>query len=186
MKTPSQSSPLDNLMVRARQYAEFCLRSSGRMSLTLLLVGTDGPMVLELDKMTGERDKNNFVNMARLACIAYNATACVIAMEAWETTIKPGEPLDLTVPPSQAIDRHEVVSLIGEDHKQRKHQSLGIVRNNNGSIAGLSESEIKTVDYGAEDNTGGRFTHIMPRKVPVTAIQALAKTMLEEAFIKTT
>ncbi len=180
MNPPSQLKTLADLMVQANHYAEFCLRNSGSLPPTLFLIGTAGPLMLLPESLTNERDKDNFATAARLLCIAHNATACVMALEAWLKTTAPGEPLDLTEPPSEAMDRQEVVVLMGEDRSDQRHQFLSIIRSDNGKFFGLNEASIAT-----PDNLTGRFAHILPPKVPDQDTQAIAQTMLKVAGIKT-
>ena len=174
MKAPALLKTLDDLMNQARHYAEFCLRKSGTMAPTLFLIGADGPMMFMPDQMTDESDKDNFANAARLVCIAHNASACVMALEAWLKLAKPDEPLDLTEPPSEAIDRQEVIVLMGEDRSAQRQQFLTIVRSDNGRFFNLTEAEVPT-----PDNMTGRFAYILPSKAPDQEMQLLAKTMLK-------
>lgn len=48
------------------------------------------------------------------------ATVCIMAMEAWMKTAKPGEKFDMTEAPSEVFDRQEVVVLMGEDQAGQK------------------------------------------------------------------
>lgn len=179
MKAPAQLKTLDDLMNQARHYAEFCLRKSGNMAPTLFLIGADGPMMFMPDQMTDESDKDNFANTARLVCIAHNASACVMALEAWLKLTKPDEPLDLTEPPSEAIDRQEVIVLMGEDRSAQRQQFLTIVRSDNGRFFNLTEAEVPT-----PDSMTGRFAYILPAKAPDQEMQLLAKTMLKDRRAK--
>jgi hypothetical protein len=181
MKAPAQLKTLDDLMVQAGHYAEFCLRNSGTMSPTLFLVGTDGPMMLIPQAMADERDKDNFANAARLVCIAHNASACVMALEAWLKTANPGEPLDVTEPPSEAIDRQEVVVLMGENRARQRQQFLSIIRSDNGKFFNLAEADIPH-----PDTMTGRFAQILPPKTPDPEMQALAQAMLKVIGARTT
>ena len=99
-------------MAQAGHYAEFCMRNSGKMAPTLFLVGADGPLMFVPTSLADENEKDAFATTARLMCIAHAATVCVMAMEAWMKTAKPGEKLDTTEPPSEAFDRQEVVVLM--------------------------------------------------------------------------
>lgn len=180
MKAPNQLKTLDDLMTKAGEYAEFCLRKSGAMAPALFLIGVDGPMVFVPDRMADANDKDNFANMARLVCIAYNASACVMVLEAWLKLAKPGENLDLTEPPSEAFDRQEVIVIVGEDRSAQRQQFLSIVRSGNGRFFNLTEAEVP-----APDNMTGRFANILPPNVPDEEMQTLAKTMLTVRGSKT-
>ena len=179
MKAPDQLKTLDDLLAQAAHYADFCLRRSGRMQLTLFLIGDDGPLMLMPESLADEQAKDEFANVARMVCIAHNASACVMAMEAWLKTAKPGEPLDLTEPPSEAFDREEIVALMGEDRTRQHQQLFTIVRSGNGKYFGLTPNEIPQAD-----NMTGRFAHILPPVAPDKETQLLAKTILKVRGLK--
>ena len=50
------------------------------------------------EKLASDQDKDEFATTARLICIAHNAAACVMALEAWMKTAQPDEKLDTTEP----------------------------------------------------------------------------------------
>jgi hypothetical protein len=180
MKAPLQLKTLDDLMAQAGHYAEFCLRNSGSMAPTLFLIGNGGPMMFIPETMADEKDKDDFANLARLTCIAHNATACVMALEAWLKMAKPGENLDLTEPPSEAFDRKEVVALIGEARSRHRQELLTIIRSDNGKFFGLTAAGVP-----APDSMTGRFANILPPKAPDQEMQALAKIILKVRGLKT-
>ena len=180
MKAPAQLKTLDDLLAQANHYAEFCLRNSGQMTPTMFLIGDHGPLMLMPESLANEQEKDTFADMARLTCIAHNASACVMAMEAWLKTAKPGEPFDLTEPPSEAFDRQEVVVLMGEDRNRQRQQFLSIVRSDNGKFFGLT-----TADVPVPDKMTGRFANILPPNAPDQEMQLLAKTMLKVRGSKT-
>lgn len=64
--------------------------------------------------MGDERAKDHFANSAALICIAHDASAVVVILEAWIKVAAPGDTLDLTERPSEALDRREVVVLSGK------------------------------------------------------------------------
>jgi hypothetical protein len=174
MKPPAQLKSLDDLMAQAGHYAEFCFRNSGRMAPTCFLLCADGPMMFMPETMINEQDKDNFANTARLICIAHAATACVMALEAWMKMAKPGETLDVTELPSEAIDRLEVVTLMGEDRNRQRQRILRIVRSDNGKFFSLAEAE-----FPVADQMTGRFAQILPPTIPDQEMQMLAKAMLK-------
>ena len=153
--------------MQAAHYAEFCMRNSGSMPATLFLIGNDGPMMFMPENLRDDEAKDEFADNARLICISHNASACVMAMEAWMKLAKPGEKLDTTEMPSEAFDRQEVIVLMGEDRTRQKQQFLHIVRSSNGKFFGLNESEMPTVD-----NVEGRFAGILPDQIPDANMQA--------------
>jgi len=179
MKAPPQLKTLADLMAQAGHYAEFCMRRSGTVSPTLFLIGTDGPMMFQPPTLANEQDKDDFANAARLVCIAHNASACVMTLEAWLKTAQPGEELDLTEPPSEAMDRQEVIVLMGEDRSGQRQQFLSIIRSDNGKFFGFNEAAIPT-----PDTMTGRFAQILPPQPPNPEIQTLAQVMLKLAGAK--
>jgi hypothetical protein len=174
MKEPAQLKTLDDLMAQAGHYAEFCLRNSGSMPPTLFLIGDAGPMMFLPGKMASDTEKDNFANAARLVCISHAATCCVMALEAWMKAAKPNETLDMTEPPSEAIDREEVIVLMGEDRTGQRQQLLPIIRSDNGRFFNLGESTMPVMD-----NIQGRFAQILSPKVPDEQGKLLAQTMLK-------
>src|ERR1017187_10920304 len=99
VQPPRQLETLDDLLAQAGHYAEFCMRNSGKMSPTLFLIGADGPLMFVPASLADETEKDAFATTCRLLCIAHAATACVMALESWMKTAKPGEPFDLTERP---------------------------------------------------------------------------------------
>lgn len=105
--------------------------------------------------------KDDFATNARLMCIAHAASACVMALEAWAKFATPGDKFDETEPPSEAVDRREVIVLMGESRVGQKQKFLPIIRSGNGKFFGFGESEAP-----AMDEMKGRFAHLLPTKIP--------------------
>jgi hypothetical protein len=165
---------LDDLLANAEQYAEFCMRNSGKLSPALFLIGADGPLMLVPASLADANEKDDFATTARLLCIAHAATVAVMALEAWAKFAKPNEKLDPTEPPSEAFDRQEVIVLIGEARDAQKQKFLPIIRSGNGKFFGFGESDAPGVD-----EMKGRFAQLLPPKVPDDQMRRLAKTMLQ-------
>jgi hypothetical protein len=91
----------------------------------------------------------------------------------------PGEPMDMTEPPSEAFDRREVVVLMGESRDGQKHKFLPIIRSGNGKFFGFGES-----DLPGTDEMKGRFAQILPPKVADDEMRMLAKVMLKVKGVK--
>jgi hypothetical protein len=176
---PSQLKTLDDLLAQAAHYAEFCMRNSGRMPPTLFLIGTNGPLMFLPESLADETDKDAFANTARLMCIGYAASACVMALEVWAKFATPGEKLDETEPPSESFDRREFVTLMGEDRTGQKKKFLPIIRSGNGKFFGFNDDETPVMD-----SMTGRFAQILSPKVPDEQMQMLAKTMLKVKGVK--
>jgi len=150
------------------------MRNIGRLSPTLFLIGSDGPLIFMPDSLADEGAKDDFATNARLMCIAYAATSVVMALEAWVKYAKPGEKLDETEPPSEAFDRQEVVVLMGESLDGQKQKFLPIIRSGNGKFFGFGEADLPSMD-----KMRGRFAQLLPAKVPDAAVRQMAKVMLK-------
>lgn len=167
---------LDDLLANARHYAEFCMRNSGRMSPTLFLLGSNGRQVMFLpEKLADEQAKDDFAAQSKLMALACGATITVMALEAWMKTAKPGEDLDPTEMPSEAFDRQECVVLMGESNAEgQKQQMLPIIRSDNHKFFGFGESAFSKLDKLA-----GRFSHLLPIRVPDEGMRTLALARLK-------
>ena len=162
-------------MARAEDYANYCMRGTGRVTPVIFLLGADGLMMFStshLDNDDGSKD--DFATNARLMCIAHAATMTVMTLEVWTKFATPGEQLDETERPSEAMDRREFVILMGESHEGQKQKFLPIIRSGNGKFFGFGESEVPTMD-----SMKGRFAQLLPTKIPDDAMCDLAKAMLK-------
>ena len=171
---PSRLQNLDDLLAQAEHYANHSMRNIGHLPPTLFLIGSKGPVMFMPESLADESDKNDFATIARLMCIAHAATACVMALEAWIKSAKPGEKFDETEPPSEAFDRQEVVVLLGESQHGQKQKFLPIIRSDNGNFFGFGESDVPSMD-----KMSGRFAQLLPNKVPDEGIREVAKAMLK-------
>ncbi len=97
-----------------------------------------------------------------------------MVLEAWAKFAQPGETLDTTEPPSEALDRREVVMLMGESQQGQKRKLLPIVRSDNGRFFGFGESEMPELD-----ELKGRFAQILPEKTPDATLRELAAALLQ-------
>ena len=174
MDQPTQLKTLDDLLAQAEHYAEFCMRSSGKMAPTLFVIGADGPLMVAASSMDGVEEKDAFVTGARLLCIAQAATSVVMAMEAWMKFAQQGEQIDMTEPPSEAFDRQEVVVLMGESKIGQKQRILPIIRSGNGRFFGFKEAVMPQTE-----RFEGRFSQILSPNTPTDEHRFIAKAMLE-------
>jgi hypothetical protein len=167
---------LDDLVANARHYAEYCMRGTGNLPPTLFLIGSDGKQVMFMPKnLPDAKAKDDFAAMSQLMAIASGATVAVLALEAWMKTANPGETLDTTEPPSEAFDRQEVIVLMGESIAEgRKQQMLPIIRSGNHKFFGFGDSAVEKLD-----KIEGRFSQLLPTKVPDKEMRALALAMLK-------
>jgi hypothetical protein len=152
VQMPRQLLTLDDLLAQAGHYAEFCMRNSGKMTPTLFLIGADGPLMFVPASLADTDEKDAFATTARLVCIAHAATVAVMALEAWMKSATPGEKFDMTEPPSEAIDRREVVVLMGESNTGQKQKFLPIIRSGNGKFFGFGESPTKQKRLNRRDS----------------------------------
>ena len=171
---PTKLEDLDDLLVWGAHYAEYWMRSAGKMPPTLFLIGAKGPVVFMPDSLANGREKDDFAAIARLLCVAFAATAVVMALEAWMKIAKANEQLDLTEPPSEAFDREEAIVLMGESPTGHQQKFLPIVRSGNGKFFGFGEYAGPTVD-----SMGGRFAQLLPPTAPTAEHRAIAKAMLQ-------
>jgi len=174
MNKPTQLETLDDLLAQAGHYAEFCMRTSGKMAPTLFLIGADGPLMVAATSLDGADEKDAFVTGARLLCIAQAATAVVMALEAWMKFGQKDEPIDMTEPPFEAFDRQEVVILMGESKTSQKQRFLPIIRSGNGKFFGFNETKMPEMD-----RIEGRFSQILSPNTPTDEHRLIAKAMLE-------
>lgn len=126
------------------------------------------------ESLAADNAKDDFATNARLMCIAHSATSVVMALEAWAKFAKADEKFDETEPPSEAIDRCEVIVLMGESHSGQKQKFLPIIRSGNGKFFGFGDPDAPTMD-----EMKGRFAQLLPTKVPDAAMRELARTMLK-------
>jgi len=168
-------------MANALHYANFCMRGTWNFPPTLFLVGRDGKQVMFMPENLSDVDaKDNFAQMSKLMAVATGATIAVMALEAWIKTGKVGETMDMTEPPSEAFDRQECVVLMGESMSEgQKQRILPIVRSGNHKFFGFGDSIVEKLD-----KMEGRFSQLLPTKVPDENIRKLALAMLKVKGVK--
>lgn len=176
-KPPPPGRParsLDDLIAKAEHYAETAMRQHGRVPPTLFGLGAEGPFMVIPESMANEAAKVHFVNTARLICVASDARAMALVVEAWARFAKPGESLDPHEPPSEALDRREVVMIIGEARGVQKQKFLPIIRTDAGGFFGFGP-----YDGPKFEKSEGRFAQILPPLKPKMAHRLLAKIALQ-------
>lgn len=178
MQSPQKLETLDDLLAQAEHYANFCMRNSGKMAPTLFLLTPKGPLMFVPTSLADADEKDAFATNARLMCIAHDATSVVIAMECWMKMAAQGETLDTTELPSEAIDRKEVITLMGESREGQKQKILSIIRSGNHKYFNLVDETPKL------DSFDGRFAQILPPKLTSAENRALAQAMLKVKNIK--
>ena len=169
----SSEHNLEFLLKQGRDYAEFSMRKFGHIAPAMFASTPHGPLYFVPASLEDERAKNDFVNTARLVCGAYEAVASVMVLESWLTVAGPGHPRDPEERPSEAMDRQEVVVLLGEARTERRQAVHRIVRTDAGGFFGLTEFE------GLPDaEFQGRFSHILPPKKPTPDVVKFTKAVL--------
>ena len=172
--TPDQTpATLEVLLAQAQDFALFSMRQAGRVPPTVMAVSPKGVLIYLPDEMGDDRAKNNFANTARLICIAHDVTAVVLILESWMKMAAPGETLDATEPPSEAIDRKEVVVLAGEARSAKRQKFLPIIRTDVGGFFRFGESDMPEFS-----NFEGRFAEILPPQAAPPALKAQAGLLL--------
>ncbi len=109
-----------------------------------------------------------------MICAASQATAVVLATEAWLKMAEPGDESGSKMPPSECSDRIEVVILMGEAVGVKNRQKwMPIVRSDRGDFFGFGESE------GPKEVTfEGRFSQFLPPKPPSAAGRMVTTAVL--------
>lgn len=171
----------DALLDRAEDYACFAMRTRGKVPPTLIAVGPSGSILFNPSMMADVRAKDDFANTARLICVAHGATAAVLIMEAWMKVAGADGSLDLTEPPSKALNRREIVLLSCETRSGAKQKILPIIRTDAGNFFGFGE-----YDGPADTSFAGRFTQILPPKILNKERRAHAWMLLAAIGVTTT
>jgi hypothetical protein len=169
----AQPKKLDELLANVEHHVNYAMRQFGHITPALFFIGSDGQGIFAPESMADDSEKDDFATMARLACIAHGASCCVMVLEAWAKFGQPDEKLDLSEPPSEALDRKEYVILMGESRNGNRQRFLPIIRSGNGKFFGFGDSNEPGVDMQ------GRFAGILTPKVPDTRARALAAAMLQ-------
>lgn len=157
----------------AEDFADFSLRSGRQIPPTLLAVTKRGPLFFTPASLQDDRAKDDFADTARLICIAYQVPAAVMILESWMKMAAEGEKLDMDERPSEAIDRHEVVTVMGEAAGSAQRKIFKIVRTDAGGFFGLTEWEgLPLAEFQ------GRFVDLLPSKPPTPDVIEVARVML--------
>jgi len=164
---------LDDLMAMAVDFAGFNLRSGRQTPPTLLAVTKKGPLFFTPDSLQDDRSKDDFADTARLICIAYQVPAAVMILESWMKMAAEGEKLDPDERPAEAMDRHEVVMVMGEGAGTTQRKVLKIIRTDAGGFFGLTEWEGLPMEQFQ-----GRFVGLLSPKPLTAEVIEVARVML--------
>jgi hypothetical protein len=172
---------LDDLLANARHYAEYCMNGTGNLPPTLFLVGRDGKQVMFMpENLADVQAKDDFAVQSKLMAVVTGATIAVMALEAWVKMGKPGENIDTTELPSESFDRQECIVLMGESMADgQKQQMLPIIRSGNNKFFGFGDAPVSKME-----KLEGRFSQLLPTKVPDEKMRLLAMTMLKVKGVK--
>jgi hypothetical protein len=105
---------LNELLAQAEIYAKRALAEKGEIAPTLFMHGADDTAMLRAQGLTDDRSKDKFAATARLMCLAHAANATVFVSEGWMAVAKKRKELDMSKPPSQYAERHEILMIMGE------------------------------------------------------------------------
>jgi hypothetical protein len=150
------------------------MRKIGRVPPTMLAVSPEGLLHFLPENLADERSKDDFANIGRLICAAYGATSAVMILEAWVKMAKPGETLDMEIPPSEAFDREEFVVVMGETQGRKTQRFLPILRTDAGGFFGFGEFDASKFEGGIE----GRFAGMLPPKAPTREMREMTLAVL--------
>jgi hypothetical protein len=166
---------VQELMEQAEVMVHHSMRENGAITPTLLIHGVNGNGMYCPEEMAGADSKDRFVDKARLICVAEGADATVFISEAWLRTVKEdAKPLDLSIPPSQAPDRVEIVVVMGETREAHFQKLLPILRTGEGKFMGFGEIR----ELGEAEKVEGRFANFVPPRAPDEKTRMLAKEAL--------
>ena len=172
-RPPSNPQNLDDLMVMAEDFAGFSLRAGRQIPPTLLAVTKKGPLFFTPASLQDDRSKDDFADTARLICIAYQVPAAVMILESWMKMAAEGEKLDPDERPSEAMDRHEVVMVMGEAPGTTQRKVFKIIRTDAGGFFGLTEWEGLPMDQFQ-----GRSVGLLSPKPLTPEVIEVAQVML--------
>lgn len=165
--------PLSELMAMAEDFAQFSLRNGRQIPPTLLAATKRAPLFFTPDSLHDDRSKDDFADTARLICIAYQVPAAVMILESWMKMAAEGEKLDPDERPAEAIDRHEVVMVMGEAAVTTQRKVFKIIRTDAGGFFGLTEWEGLPMDQFQ-----GRFVGLLSPKPLTPEVIEVARVML--------
>jgi hypothetical protein len=168
-------SELDQLMAEVGSYAERELRNQGRLATALIIASLEGPLVMKAGNMETEAAKDEFAAIARLFCVAHGASMAVLVFEAWIVAAKEGQPLDLSVRPSQSPERQECLVICGESMGGMAKQTvLPMLRTETSEFNGFGDA-LPLPPSPPE----GRFARLLPMRAPRKGERKLAQSLLK-------
>jgi hypothetical protein len=170
---PTQLNTLQDLLQEAEHYSEAMMTGPiATVPLTLMVLSPEGLLVHRPCGSNSNPEKDNFAQMARIAAVAYKATAVAVIAESWVAGLDPSVPDNMvnSMTPAESPDRQEVVWIHGESF-------LFIQRDTCGNFTCFAPSLLP--DDGGE--VSGRFSGFMPEH-EVTDKEALAARYLMQTM----
>jgi hypothetical protein len=170
-----------DLLAEADRYARMTMKRHGKLAPVMMAATPAGLILFTPDGLTDTGMKDDFASKVKLITASHQATAVVLIVESWLTRARPDQPLDQT-PPSESLDREEVVVLIGQAQSGEHHTHfLPIHRLGNGKFWNLGDAE----DMPA-DSFKGRFSGLLPPKPVDEKTRQMGKVLLEAMGVKVT
>jgi hypothetical protein len=174
--------PLDALISEATRYAQVTMKRSGMLAPVMLAAAEQGMILFSPEQLSDTGAKDDFANKVRLITASYGATSVVLIVESWVTRARKDEPLDVNTPPSESLEREEMVVLIAEGQGGvHRTLMLPIHRLDNGKFWNLGDA----VEMGA-DTFSGRFAGLLPPKSADEKTRAMGKVLLKAMAVKLT
>jgi len=174
-----EEQSLEKLMNEANLFVKYSVQRIGRIEPMLFIHGENGIAVFTPKEFKNERSKDEFANLAKLACIATGADATVFVSEAWMKRPKKGEKLDLSRPPSSFPDREEVAIMMGQTRTACEQRLLPMIRSKDGKFLGFGNEHRMN-----PDRMKGRFANFIPWGYPPPEVRAAAEAALDKLGVE--
>jgi hypothetical protein len=177
---PAQLETLQDLLKEAEHYSEVMMSGDiATVPLTLMILAPEGLLLHRPWNSNSNPEKDNFAQMARIAAVAYKATAVAVIAESWVAGLDHRVPDKLVnyMTPAESPDRKEVVWINAESHDSTITRFLFIERDTFGNFCGFAPSLLPDEC----SKTSGRFAGLMPQH-EVTDKEALAARSLMQSM----
>ena len=182
---------LHDLLTAAEGFAFHEMQSTGQCPPCLFFTDDDGQagsLRLAPDE-ADEPPPDRLVELARITCLAYDASACVFVSEIWATlgAIRPGETNAAAArrlnaengPPAEDFARREMVMFLGETRERRLAKVVSIVRSDNGKFWNFGDPDVPTLNTRNGDDLEDRFAPLLTRHPVTASLRALARMVLQ-------
>ena len=157
--TPPKPTDINSLIIYGEGYAKSVMSQLGRVQAIMLALTREGNLLQHKSgDFLNEYDKDLFEHVCRLLCVAKEVTCTVMVLECWMARNKPGDPAER---PSEALDRKEIVLVVGENFTGQTVRLHPVIRTGIEDFFGFGE-----VQEIPPDGSEGRFIGMLPRKKP--------------------